>query len=167
MVAVLLGIEDSNRAYRSDRLFGIDENPEAVDELIRKLNTQFLPAIDGLRAFRLRAGLRDGSRGVLVAIQVPQSDKVHSILDDGTWKRGESSNREMNATEVTELSYQRGVRSAESEPVDIAFDCSIRTWKLFRAAVALHLRIADQSTDCLAKKVATTAPLRASVLLNC
>ena len=30
--------------------------------------------------------------------------------------------REMNASEITELSYRRGVHSAESEPVDIDFE---------------------------------------------
>ena len=44
---------------------------------------------------------------------------MHSILDDGTWLRVENTNREMNAAEITSLSYRRGVVSAETELVDV------------------------------------------------
>lgn len=37
-----------------------------------------------------------------------------------TWL--DASNREMSATEITELSYRRGVISAESESLPIAFE---------------------------------------------
>lgn len=36
---LLLGVEDAGKAQGRDRLFGIGENPEAVDELLRKLDT--------------------------------------------------------------------------------------------------------------------------------
>jgi ATP-dependent DNA helicase RecG len=104
-----------------------------------------------------------------VAVSVPQSDKVHSIVDDGTWTRGEASNREMNAAEITELSYRRGVKSAESEPVEVDFDLlNTESWRLF-----LHGRglvsgdLPDQLYRLgLAKKVAgELRPVRAAVLL--
>ena len=57
--------------------------------------------------------------GSFISGIVPQSDKVHSIVDDGTWTRLTAGNREMTAAEIAELSYRRGVRSAESEPVPV------------------------------------------------
>jgi len=166
---LVLGVEDADKAQGTDRLYGISENPEAVDELMRKLKTHHLPVIEGIQAFRLPCSLRDGAQGLLVAIQVPASDKVHSILDDGTWTRGQASNREMNASEITELSYQRGVRSAESEPVDVDFELlDTDTWRLFlRARGLAPTGIADQLHRIgLAKKIGNELrPLRAAVLL--
>ncbi|MDR2153478.1 MAG: putative DNA binding domain-containing protein [Burkholderiaceae bacterium] len=166
---LLLGLEDASRAKGRDRLFGIGESPEAVDEMLRKLGTHHLPVIEDVRGFRLHTAMRDGAAGVVVALHVLPSDKVHSILDDGTWMRGQTSNREMNAAEITELSYRRGVRSAESEPVDISFDLlDTETWRLFlRARGLAPAGIADQLYRIgLAKKVADELrPLRAAVLL--
>jgi ATP-dependent DNA helicase RecG len=166
---LLLGIEDANKAKGGARVIGVDENPEAVDEFIRKLNTHLLPVIDGLLCLRLHTTLHDGRSGIVIAVQVPTSDKVHSILDDGTWMRGQASNREMNASEITELSYRRGVRSAESEPVDVDFDLlDTDTWRLFiRGRGLAPAGIADQLFRIgLAKKVDhELRPLRAAVLL--
>lgn len=166
---LVLGVEDAAKAKGRARLFGIDENREAVDELMRKLNTHLLPAVEGISPSRIACKLRDGTEGVVIGIRVPASDKVHSILDDGTWTRGEASNREMNASEITELSYRRGVRSAESEPVEVDFKLlDTETWRLF-----LHGRglISGDQPDQLyrlglAKRVGNELrPVRAAVLL--
>jgi ATP-dependent DNA helicase RecG len=114
-----LGVEDFDKAQGRDRLYGIVENPEAVDEFRRKLRTHFTPPVEGIRLDSLDVSLRDGSRGLIVIVQVPQSPKVHSIVDNGTWQRLPSSNREMQAGEITELMFRRGVVSAESEALEI------------------------------------------------
>lgn len=166
---LVLGVEDAVKATGRDRLFGIDENPEAVDELLRKVATHHQPLIEGIKGVRFETVLRDGTTGTIVALHVPSSDKVHSVLDGGTWKRGQASNRIMNASEVTELSYQRGVRSAESEPVDVDFDLlDTETWRLFlRGRGLASTGLADQLYRIgLAKKVnGALQPLRAAVLL--
>lgn len=166
---LLLGVEDAGKAKGRQRLFGIEENPEAVDELVRKLRTHIQPSVSDIMVMRFSCELRDGKRGRLVALHVPPSDKVHSILDDGTWTRGQASNREMSASEITELSYRRGVRSAESEPVDVDFDLlETETWRLYLRGRALSpTGIADQLYRVgLAKKVGgELRPVRAAVLL--
>lgn len=166
---LVLGVEDAAKAQGNQRLFGIGENAEAVDELTRKLSTHILPAVSGVQAFRVPCALRDGSDGFLVALHVPVSDKVHSILDDGTWTRGQASNREMSASEITELSYRRGVRSAESEPVDVDFELlDTDTWRLYLRGRGLSpTGIADQLYRVgLARKVGgELRPVRAAVLL--
>lgn len=166
---LVLGVEDAAKAQGQSRLFGIGENPEAVDELTRKLRTYILPAVDGISLLRVPCMLRDGNDGALAALFVPASDKVHSILDDGTWTRGQASNREMSASEITELSYRRGVRSAESEPVDVDFDLlDTATSRLFlRGRGLAPTGLADQLYRIgLAKKVGEELrPVRAAVLL--
>lgn len=114
-----LGVADEKQGKGVARLYGVQENPEALDELTRKVRTQYHPPIETIRFVRLPCTLRDGSAGAVVLVQVPQSDKVHSIVDNGTWTRLTAGNREMTAAEIAELSYRRGVRSAESEPVPV------------------------------------------------
>lgn len=118
-----IGIGDAKELRTGEkpqqRLWGIQENPEALDELQRKCRTQFIPPVDGISVYRLPCTLRDGKAGDVVLVRVERSDRVHSVVDGGTWTRGDASNRQLGATEITELSYQRGERSAESEPVAI------------------------------------------------
>lgn len=45
----MLGLADLKEFKGDTRLFGVEENPEAVDELHRKLRTEFLPAIETIR----------------------------------------------------------------------------------------------------------------------
>ena len=166
---LLLGIEDALKARGNDRLFGIGENREAVDEFLRKLDSQFLPPIEGINAYRLRSALRDGSLGEIIAVSVPRSAKVHSIRDNGTWARGQASNRAMTAAEIIELSYQRGIKSAESELVAVSLDLlETDTWKLFvRSRGLTGSDIANQLFRLgLADKLdGQLLPRRAAVLL--
>ena len=166
---LILGIEDFDKGKGIDRLYGVSENPEAVDELLRKLNSNLQPPVEGIESNRIPCSLRDGEYGHLIATYVPASDKVHTILDGGTWKRGEASNRQMNASEITELSYRRGERSAESEAVEVDFALlNTESWRLFHKARGFQS--GDLSGQLyrigLAKKVGNNLlPVRAAVLL--
>src|SRR5574343_645252 len=166
---LMLGVEDFDKASGRDRLYGIQENPEALDELLRKMRTQFSPPITGLQPWFFLTKLRDEKLDQLIVIQVKPSDKVHSIVDGGTWVRLSASNREMNASEITELSYQRGVHSAESEPVDVDFELlDTAIWRMFVQGRGLApTGLADQLYRIgLARKVdGALKPLRAAVLL--
>lgn len=164
-----LGVADEKQVTGAARFYGIQENPEALDELTRKVRTQFHPPIDAVRFVRLPCTLRDGAEGHLVLVQVAKSDKVHSIVDDGTWTRLDAGNREMTAAESTELSYRRGVRSAESELVDVPLNLlETETWRNFVAARGLRSgSFAEQLQRIgLAQQVGSEVrPTRAAVLL--
>lgn len=166
---LVLGVADEKQEKGSARFFGIQENPEALDDLTRKVRTQFHPPIDTIRFVRLPCSLRDGSAGHLVLVQVLKSDKVHSIVDDGTWARLDAGNREMTAAESTELSYRRGVRSAESEPVSVPLELLVTdAWRSFVAARGLRSgNFAEQLQRIgLAVQVGNgVQPTRAAVLL--
>jgi ATP-dependent DNA helicase RecG len=164
-----LGIEDPAKAKGAQRVYGVQENPEAIDELQRKVRTQFKPSIDGIRFMRLTCTLHNGQVGHVVLVQVGKSANVHSIVDDGTWTRLDASNREMLASEITDLSYQRGVRSAETELVAVSLDLlDTPTWRMF--VTARGLKIGTQTEQLqrigLADAVAgELRPTRAAVLL--
>ena len=120
---LVVGIADPKESKPGDkpqqRVWGLQENPEAFDELQRKCRTHFNPAITTLSVYRLPCTLRDGSAGHVALLRVGKSAQVHSVVDGGTWSRFEASNRQLGATEITDLSYRRGERSAESEPVPV------------------------------------------------
>ena len=120
---LVVGIGDPKEVKPGDppqhRLWGLQENPEAFDELQRKCRTHFNPPITTLSVYRLPCSLRDGSACHVALVRVGKSEQVHSVVDGGTWARGDASNRQLGATEITDLSYRRGVRSAESEPVAV------------------------------------------------
>lgn len=165
-----LGVADEKQGKGNARLCGVQENPEAVDELMRKVRTQYHPPIETIRFVRLPCTLRDGSAGQVVLVHIPQSDKVHSIVDNGTWTRGTAGNREMTAAEIAELSYRRGVRSAESEPVPVDWSLlDTPVWAEFAAVRGFSRTrpLAEQMAQLgLAEKVAEEwVPRRAAVLL--
>ncbi|MBK8121828.1 MAG: putative DNA binding domain-containing protein [Sulfuritalea sp.] len=112
---LVLGVGDPATGGGSARLHGVQENPEAVDELRRKTLTQLNPAFERLHWMRLpcTAKYRRTRRRGAVA-RGEERDKVHSIVDDGTWTRMSASNREMNAAEIADLHY-RAACSAVSE----------------------------------------------------
>lgn len=166
---LVLGVSDPSTGVGTARLQGVQENPEALDELRRKALTQLSPAVERLRWIRVPCTLNTGNTGHVVVVRVEKSDKVHSIVDDGTWTRLMASNREMSAGEIADLHYRRGVRSAVNEPVAVALELLMTdTWRRFASARGLKAgTFADQLQRIgLAAKVGNELqPTRAAVLL--
>lgn len=170
---LVLGLADVREFQGTSRIFGVDENPEAFDELQRKLLTEIQPSLPDVRVQRLPALLHNGpcngQQGHVVLISAARSQRVHSIVGGGTYLRMDAGNRMMSATEVTELSYRRGERSATSEPVAIALErLQTAAWLRYlqgRGALTgtfedqlLRIGLADRVKD-------TVMPYRAAVLL--
>jgi len=129
---LVLGLEDLGKATGEARLFGVEENMEAVDELKRKLESHIIPPIEGVQWLDVPFETTDRRKGTLQVVEVTGSTKVHSIQDGGTWKRLESSNRQMTATEINALCYARGVITAEAELVEVDFDLlDTDAWRLY------------------------------------
>ena len=139
---LVIGVGDAKDlkpgAKPQSRLFGIEENPEAFDDFRRQVMKRFAPPIARLHWLRLPCTLHDGKPGHIVLLRVEKSELVHSVVDDGTWVRMDASNREMSASEIADLHYRRGVRSATSEtvPVPLAL-LETDTWRTFVAARGL------------------------------
>lgn len=156
-------------AKPQSRLFGIEENPEGFDDLRRHVMERFAPPIERLHWLRLPCVLHDGRPGHIVLLRVEKSELVHSVVGDGTWTRMDASNREMNAAEIADLHYRRGVRSAVSEPVPVVLELlETDAWTRFVAGRGLKSgTFAEQLQRIgLAFKVgAEVQPTRAAVLL--
>lgn len=170
---LVIGVGDANAlkpdAKPQSRLFGIEENPEAFDDLRRQVMARFAPAVERLHWLRLPCTLHDGKPGHVVLLRVEKSEQVHSVVGGGTWVRMDASNRQMNAAEIADLHYRRGVRSAVNEPVPVALRLlETDAWRRFVAARGLKVgSFEDQLLRIgLASKVGNEVqPARAAVLL--
>lgn len=170
---LVLGLADLKEYRGTARLFGVQENSEAVDELCRKLLTEFQPPATTLRLTRLACKLGNGpskgQAGHLLLVAAGRSPAVHSIVNGGTFIRLEAGNRQMTAAEVTDLSYRRGVRSAASEPVAVSL-AQLQTDAWRRYANTRGLKGGDMADQLLRIGLADTVgdavqPKRAAVLL--
>ncbi len=133
---LVIGIGDAKAMKQGDkpqsRLFGIEENPEGFDDFRRELLNRFTPPITKLHWMRLPCTLHNGQPGHVVLLRVEKSEQVHSVVGNGTWVRMDASNREMNAVEIADLAYQRGVKSAETLPMPVALDLlNTDTWRSY------------------------------------
>ena len=170
---LVLGLADLKEHKGPSRLFGVEENGEAVDELRRKLRSAFLPPLGGLQLLHLPTALHNGPAagraGHLLVVQVPRSAQVHSLVDGGTYTRLERGNRELSAEEITELSYRRGTRSAAAEPVPVALErLNTQAWQRFlQRRGPLSGSHAEQllSIGLAVEADGRVLPLRAAVLL--
>lgn len=72
-----LGVADDKQDRGAARLYGVEENPEALDELTRKVRTQFHPPLETIGFIRLPCTLRDQKAGHVVLVHAAKSDKVH------------------------------------------------------------------------------------------
>lgn len=170
---LLLGVEDEARATGSDRLYGIQENPESVDELRRLFLHRITPPLgspssDPVRFIEIGCNLRDGSRGSVMAVQVPKSTAVHSVVDGGTFVRYERSNRQISATEITALTMRRGSISIVNALTDVPFNLlETGYWREYATQRRLTRRIDDamQHLGLAREEGGILRPTRAAVLL--
>lgn len=165
-----LGVEDADKAKGRDRVYGIRENPESVDELRRLLRSRITPPLDPPpELHEVGCTLRDGSRGSIVLVQVHKSVAVHSVVDDGTFVRLPKSNRQISAAEATELSLRRGTTTVVTGLVDVPFDLlETAAWREYASQRRLTRPIAEAMRHVgLAHPDETgkLQPTRAAVLL--
>ena len=66
--------------------------------------------------------LRDHTIGSVVFLRIEKSTRIHSIVDDGTFRRLDKGNKQLTAPEINELSFARGTITAESQLESVDFD---------------------------------------------
>ncbi len=167
---IVLGLEDPDKAKGRDRIYGIEEHPMNWDELRRKLRSRITHPDELTCSHReLACTLRDGSRGSIILLRVEKSKRVHSIVDDGTFVRLSKGNKELTATEISELCHSRGVVSAETRLEDVDFELlETDYWQAYARQRRLTRRIDEAMFHAgLAKRDenGVLRPTRAAVLL--
>ena len=87
---LVLGMEDYKKAKGKDRLIGIHENPEAVDELRRKIRQQITPPIERINWSSLPCICRDGESDKLV-IRRTKNHKYFKQQNQGLDQRSDTT----------------------------------------------------------------------------
>lgn len=166
---VILGLDDPGKAKGRARVYGVEENLMAVDELRRAVEVRMTPDLPGVSWRRVGCTLRDGQSGSIIMVSVPKSLAVHSLVGDGTFIRLGKSNRQIVASEINELCFARGMISAETqlEHLDLAL-VDTPVWRVYlsRRRITRPLPEALEHLG-LARKDEQGAlrPTRAAVLL--
>jgi ATP-dependent DNA helicase RecG len=170
---LVIGIGDDKAMKAGDkpqsRLFGIEENPEGFDDFRRGLLNRFTPPVTRLHWLRLPCTLHNGQPGHVVMLRVEKSDQVHSVVGNGTWTRMDASNRELSAAEIADLTYQRGVKSAETLPMPVALDLlntdAWRSYCLTRGLANLDVAVRLPGLGLAVPVDGSLQPLLAALLL--
>lgn len=171
---LVLGIEDQDKAKGRDRVYGIQENPTSVDELKRLIGHRITPPLAGpdfaAPVFtEVGCTLRDGRMGSVVLVRVEKSIGVHSLVDGGTYVRMPRTNRQISATEITELAMQRGTGSWVSGLADVPLDLlETGLWRDYTGARRLTRPIGEALRHLGLARVdggGQLRPTRAAVLL--
>ena len=167
---IALGFEDPDKAKGRARVYGIQENPTNWDELRRQLQSRITePNLLPCSPVEIGCTLRNGTKGSVVFLKIEKSNRIHSIVDDGTWVRLEKGNKELTANEINELCFSRGTISVEAqlEPIELEL-LDTNYWKQYASHRRLTRPIADALRYIgLARPDAqgTLHPTRAAVLL--
>lgn len=146
---IAIGVEDAAKAKGRDRLFGVEENPEAVDELRKLITQRITPGFGSTDSATLdwqsvSCALRTGKPGTVLLLHVPKSAAVHSIVDGGTYVRNGRTNRQIAASEITELALKRGTATVVGAPVDVPFDLlDTATWREYAEARRLTRKLPE------------------------
>jgi len=166
---IALGFEDPEKAKGRDRVYGIQENALALDELRRLVRSRITPEVSGLVFTEIGCTLRSGQTGSICFLRVPKSPGVHSIVNGGTFRRLDRSSEQLTAQQINELCFARGAISAESQAVDISFELlDTPYWRQYASARKLTRPIAEAMRHIgLARTNHTEVlhPTRAAVLL--
>ncbi len=168
---LVMGLEDPKKATGRDRIYGIEENPEAMDDLRRLIASRMQPPLAPPPEFRdVPCTLRNGFPGHLILLRVSKSERVHSIIDKGTFVRLPKSNKRLwSAEEIASLALRRGATPFDVALVDVPFELlDTPSWRLYAtqrhltrplADALFHIGLARKDEDGHLK------PTRAAVLL--
>ncbi|MFO8073404.1 MAG: ATP-binding protein [Polyangia bacterium] len=168
---LVIGVEDAKKASGRDRLHGVQENPEAVDDLRKLLSTRIQPTLNPFPAFdEISCTLRDGSVGSIMLISVSKGEAVHSVVESGPYVRLARSNRRLwSAQEISDLALRKGTVAYDSAVVEVPFELLDTTiWRQYVAKRKLTRPLEEAMFHVgLARKDESgrLLPTRAAVLL--
>lgn len=171
---LVLGVDDPGRETGAQRVYGVEENAEWLDELRRLVAQRFTPPLGPPNckppAFvPIACTLRNGSAGTIMLVSVESSRAVHSLVDGKTFVRLDKSNRAISAVEITELSLRRGSVSFVAQPVDVELDLlDTKYYRDYAGARRLTRALADAMRHVGLAKLdedEIVRPTRSAVLL--
>lgn len=167
---IALGFEDPDKATGRKRIFGIQENLANWDELRRLLQSRITePNMLVWQAMEIGCTLQDDKLGSVIFLRIEKSTRIHSIVDDGTWVRFDTGNKQLTAIEINNLCFARGTISAENQLEHVEFELlETSYWRSYARQRQLTRPIAEAMQHLgLSKRDSDSQlhPTRAAVLL--
>ena len=112
--ALVLGVEDPDKAQWEARLMGISENPTHYAEFLRLLHINIRPVITGLQKVEIPFNNK-WKEDKIVAIFVDKSNEIHSLVTGDTRIRTENWNKKIWSEEIIRLKYEKWSLKFEDE----------------------------------------------------
>lgn len=117
---IIVGVDDPEKTKLEGtaRIYGIEENKDLFDEIVRKFQT-VMPPISGL-ADPLLIKVDEVGKTVAV-IKVPKATESFHSYDNHVYVRLQKGNKRLSPQEIVKMSYAKGFKKADRELVEVDF----------------------------------------------
>jgi ATP-dependent DNA helicase RecG len=165
---IVIGIDDPEKTKLSGlaRIYGIEENKDLFDEVVRKLQT-IVPPISGIANPDL-IEVPDVGKTVAI-ITVPKATENFHACENHVYIRLQKSNKRLSPQEIIKFSYAKGFKKSDKELVDVDFKlldtATYREWKDARRVKGRDLKEVLFKTGLARYEGRKLLPTRAAVLL--
>ncbi|NLI90735.1 MAG: hypothetical protein GX434_00625 [Peptococcaceae bacterium] len=145
------GLEDEKKAQGPNRLYGVSENKQNVDEVLALLKSRLMPPLreEYYTIEQVRIRNINNINDFLLVLHIRPSLEVHTVIDRGTYQRVGSSNRILSAEEIRNLQYRRGAASAEADLIDWIALQDLDQQKVTQ--IMDHLKVLGSANDFMLK----------------
>ena len=111
---VILGVDDPEKTSLKgdERVFGIEENKENFDEVVRNLSKVIPPAYVHI------SEIKAPNEKTIALLRVAKANNSFHSIDGKVFTRLNKSNKELTPHEIVQFSYAKGFSSAGEELVD-------------------------------------------------
>lgn len=164
---IVLGIDDpeKTRVKGESRIFGIEENKELYDEVLRNFE-KITPPIKGLG----QSEIPSSSGKTVAVIRVPKATDSFYSVDKQVYMRLYKGNKILSPSEIIKLSYAKGFEKADRELVDVDFELlktdHFESWRVARGIPTGDIKkILFQTGLARKNESKLLMPTRAAVLL--
>lgn len=118
---IIIGIDDPEKSIQSgiDRVYGIEENPELLDEIMQDVK-RVMPPIVGVLTPRI-IKVKEVNKTVAI-IEIPKAIEGFHYIENVVYIRLRKSNKRLTPQELIKMNYAKGFTKADKELVDVDFE---------------------------------------------
>ncbi len=112
---IALGVEDPEKASRSERLIGIAEGDDNVSDILNAIDKEFEPPLFPVKKQYIDIINSQNHPDRLLLLTISKGEDIHSLKNGDTFRRDGNKNHKMGASEITRLRYEKGILKYEDE----------------------------------------------------
>lgn len=165
---IVIGIDDPDKTKSQglERIYGIEENKDLYDEIVRKLQN-IVPPISGLST----PGTIhiDDIDKTIALLRIPKATECFYAYENHVYVRLQKSNKLLSPQEIVKLDYAKGFKKADRELVDVDLKLletpMYNDWKNNRKIAGSDIGEVLFKTGLAREEAGKIMPTRAAVLL--